>query len=138
MNKQEPISPQQMGALFFAFMTGSSIINIPSPLIGKAGNGAWLSLLILAESVLGMLGCILLFASAVSGFDLCAIQPQADRSMADRNPCRVSAIFNAAYADGDRAGYRSVYEKRDAERNTDVCFQFLDLYGSGLERSRRD
>ncbi|CAM4380754.1 spore germination protein KB [Paenibacillus endophyticus] len=45
MDKQT-VSAYQMGILFFVFMTGSSIINIPGPLIGKANNGAWLSLLI--------------------------------------------------------------------------------------------
>ncbi len=59
MSKQETVSPQQMGVLFFAFMTGSSIINIPSPLIGKAGNGAWLSLLISGGISMGLLGCML-------------------------------------------------------------------------------
>lgn len=59
MNKQETVSPRQMGVLFFTFMTGSSIINIPSPLIGKAGNGAWLSLLISGGISMVMLGCML-------------------------------------------------------------------------------
>ncbi|WP_328285211.1 GerAB/ArcD/ProY family transporter [Paenibacillus alkaliterrae] len=40
------MSHYEIGMLFFVFMTGSSIINIPGPLIGKAGNGAWLSLLL--------------------------------------------------------------------------------------------
>jgi len=34
-----------MSLLFFTFMTGSSIINIPSPLIAFAKNDAWLSLI---------------------------------------------------------------------------------------------
>lgn len=59
MNKQETVSPQQMGVLFFTFMTGSSIINIPSPLIAKAGNGAWLSLLISGGFCMALLGCML-------------------------------------------------------------------------------
>ncbi|MHA6480393.1 GerAB/ArcD/ProY family transporter [Paenibacillus sp. strain BS8-2] len=45
MNKTT-ISHIQIGVLFFVFMTGSSIINIPGPLIARAGNAAWLSLLI--------------------------------------------------------------------------------------------
>ncbi|MEK3885450.1 GerAB/ArcD/ProY family transporter [Paenibacillus sp. PL2-23] len=44
--KKEQISHMQAGVLLFVFMTGSSIINIPGPLIAKAGNGAWISLLL--------------------------------------------------------------------------------------------
>nr|WP_277345881.1 GerAB/ArcD/ProY family transporter [Paenibacillus sp. HB172176] len=40
------MSYRQIGVLLFVFMTGSSTINIPGTLIGKAGNGAWLSLLL--------------------------------------------------------------------------------------------
>ncbi|MGO4542335.1 GerAB/ArcD/ProY family transporter [Paenibacillus sp. 2TAB19] len=43
---KQKISHFQLGVLFFVYMTGSSIINIPGPLIGKAGNGAWISLLV--------------------------------------------------------------------------------------------
>ncbi|MBD2868922.1 GerAB/ArcD/ProY family transporter [Paenibacillus arenilitoris] len=53
------VSHFQMGVLFFVFMTGSSIINIPGPLIGKAGNGAWLSLLLSGGLGFCMLGCVL-------------------------------------------------------------------------------
>lgn len=59
MNKQETVSPRQMGVLFFVYMTGSSIINIPAPLIGKAENGAWLSLLISGSIGMVLLGCML-------------------------------------------------------------------------------
>lgn len=59
MDKLETISPMQMGILFFTYMTGSSIINIPSPLIGKAENGAWLSLLISGAVGMALLGCML-------------------------------------------------------------------------------
>ncbi|SFE61302.1 spore germination protein KB [Paenibacillus algorifonticola] len=45
MNKQK-VSSFQMGVLFFVFMTGSSVIFVPGPLIGKAGAGAWISLLL--------------------------------------------------------------------------------------------
>jgi spore germination protein KB len=46
MNKKEVISSKQIASLLLAFLTGSAIINIPSPLIGFARNGAWVSLLI--------------------------------------------------------------------------------------------
>lgn len=59
MNNQETVSPRQMGLLFFTFMTGSSIINIPAPLIGKAQNGAWLSILISGGIGMGLLACML-------------------------------------------------------------------------------
>ncbi|MCA0758709.1 spore germination protein [Paenibacillus sp. N4] len=45
MNKTT-ISHFQLGVLLFVFMTGSSIINIPGPLIARAGNAAWLSLML--------------------------------------------------------------------------------------------
>jgi spore germination protein KB len=53
MRKQERISSVQMSMLFLIFMTGSSIVIIPAPLTGMAGNGAWISLLI--AYTLGML-----------------------------------------------------------------------------------
>ncbi|WP_337100415.1 GerAB/ArcD/ProY family transporter [Paenibacillus sp. YIM B09110] len=59
MDKLETISAKQMGVLFFTFMTGSSIINIPAPLIGKAQNGALLSLLISGAIGMLLLGCML-------------------------------------------------------------------------------
>ncbi len=46
MQKREQISSAQLGLLFFAGMTGSSIALIPGSLAGAAGNGAWISLLI--------------------------------------------------------------------------------------------
>lgn len=48
-----------MGVLFFVFMTGSSIINVPGPLIGKADNGAWISLLLSGGMGFLLLSCIL-------------------------------------------------------------------------------
>ncbi|CAM4138401.1 spore germination protein [Paenibacillus alkaliterrae] len=59
MNKQEWISSKQMAALFFAFMTGSSIINIPAPLAGAAKNGAWLSPLLANAMAMLLLACML-------------------------------------------------------------------------------
>ncbi|MCR2804600.1 GerAB/ArcD/ProY family transporter [Paenibacillus soyae] len=58
MNK-EWISHVQAGVLFFVFMTGSSIINIPGPLIAKAGNGAWISLLLSGAWGFGVLAMLL-------------------------------------------------------------------------------
>ena len=59
MERQETISSKQMAYLFFGFMTGSSIINVPNPLIGLAQNGAWISLMI--SQIIGffLLGCVL-------------------------------------------------------------------------------
>ena len=59
MDKQQKISHLQIGVLFFVFMTGSSIINIPGPLIARASNGAWLSLLISGGLGMFLLACIL-------------------------------------------------------------------------------
>ncbi|MGG1516460.1 endospore germination permease [Paenibacillus oryzisoli] len=59
MYQKEQINSFQMTLLFFAFMTGSSIVNIPGPLIGFARNGAWLSLLIAMCSGLLMLTGVL-------------------------------------------------------------------------------
>lgn len=44
MNHQ--VTPWQMGVLFLSFMTGSSIVNVPGPVISLAQNGAWISLCI--------------------------------------------------------------------------------------------
>lgn len=49
------ISSTQLGILFFTFLTGSSIINIPGPLIAAANNSAWLSILLSWSA-----GCLLL------------------------------------------------------------------------------
>jgi spore germination protein KB len=59
MNVKETVSPVQMSTLFFIFMTGSAIINIPGPLIGFAKNGAWLSLLISSAFGFLALACML-------------------------------------------------------------------------------
>ncbi|MCU6708760.1 spore germination protein [Paenibacillus sp. J5C_2022] len=53
MKQQEYISSIQMSRIFLFFLTGSSIVIIPSPLTHIAGNGAWISLLI--SLMLGML-----------------------------------------------------------------------------------
>ncbi|MDQ6421630.1 endospore germination permease [Paenibacillus sp. LHD-117] len=56
MQKQEIVSSFQMSMLFLAFLTGSSIVNIPAPLTGAARNGAWISVLLAAA-----MGGLLLF-----------------------------------------------------------------------------
>ncbi|CAN7365667.1 endospore germination permease [Paenibacillus sp. LjRoot153] len=53
--KEYKISARQLGVLFFTYLTGSSIINIPGPLIAVAKNNAWLSILISWTA-----GCLLL------------------------------------------------------------------------------
>lgn len=45
MNKQI-ISQEQLIVLFFVYLTGSVIVNLPGPLIGFAKNGVWISLLL--------------------------------------------------------------------------------------------
>jgi spore germination protein KB len=59
MKDQQQVSASQMASLFFVFMTGSSIINIPSPLIGYAKNGAPLSLLLSLSVGIILLACVL-------------------------------------------------------------------------------
>ncbi|MCD9020464.1 GerAB/ArcD/ProY family transporter [Cohnella silvisoli] len=49
------LTPNQAAVLFFIFLTGSSIINIPAPLILFSHNGAWISLI-----ATGMFGLLLL------------------------------------------------------------------------------
>ncbi|MFC4306778.1 GerAB/ArcD/ProY family transporter [Cohnella boryungensis] len=45
MNKQI-INQDQLIVLFFVYLTGSVIVNLPGPLIGFAHNGVWISLLL--------------------------------------------------------------------------------------------
>ncbi|MCA0758070.1 spore germination protein [Paenibacillus sp. N4] len=59
MKNQETITAGQLARLFFTFMTGSSIINIPAPLISFAKNDAWMSLLVSAVPGLLLLSCLL-------------------------------------------------------------------------------
>lgn len=59
LKAKEQISSSQMSVLFFSFMTGSSIVNIPGPLIGYAKNGAWISLLLSIACGAFFLSCIL-------------------------------------------------------------------------------
>ncbi len=59
MKNREPITAGQMSLLFFTFMTGSSIINIPAPLIAFAKNDAWLSLIISCTIGGLLLSCML-------------------------------------------------------------------------------
>ncbi|MDQ6419659.1 endospore germination permease [Paenibacillus sp. LHD-117] len=66
MNK-EWINHNQAGALFFVFMTGSSIINIPGPLIAMAGNGAWISLLLSGLCGFGVLAMLLYLSGRYPG-----------------------------------------------------------------------
>jgi spore germination protein KB len=59
MKVKEQISSSQMSVIFFSFMTGSAIVNIPGPLIGYAKNGAWISLLLSMSVGIFFLSCIL-------------------------------------------------------------------------------
>ena len=64
---KEQISHIQIGVLFFVFMTGSSIINIPGPLIAKAGNGAWVSLILSSAIGFAILAMLLFLSKRYPG-----------------------------------------------------------------------
>ncbi|PEF61481.1 GerAB/ArcD/ProY family transporter [Bacillus cereus] len=59
MQKKEMVSSQQITALFFSYMLGSAIINIPQPLIQAAHNSVWLSILIANGIGMLLLTCVL-------------------------------------------------------------------------------
>lgn len=46
------ISQEQLIVLFFVYLTGSVIVNLPGPLIGFAHNGVWISLLLSGTAAL--------------------------------------------------------------------------------------
>ncbi|WP_332629514.1 GerAB/ArcD/ProY family transporter [Halalkalibacter flavus] len=58
MRQIETISSWQLASLFLAYMTGSAIINIPTPMVEAAANGAWLSLLIANALGMVLLACV--------------------------------------------------------------------------------
>ncbi|SDD42193.1 spore germination protein KB [Paenibacillus sp. UNCCL117] len=60
MKHNEVVSSGQVASLFLAFMTGSSIINIPGTVVGLARQGAWISLL-LSSACGGLLLAFVLF-----------------------------------------------------------------------------
>lgn len=59
MTDQNRIGSGQMAVLFLFFMTGSSIVIVPSPLTHIAGNGAWISLLVAMAASIPLLAGIL-------------------------------------------------------------------------------
>ncbi|WP_168122851.1 endospore germination permease [Paenibacillus sp. HB172176] len=59
MNSKEYISSIQLSMLFLFFITGSSIVIIPSPLTNVAGNGAWIALLLSFGMGMCLLACLL-------------------------------------------------------------------------------
>lgn len=59
MQEHDRVKPSQMAALLLSFTTGSTIIFIPSPVIGAAGNGAWLSFLLSGAIGIILTGCVL-------------------------------------------------------------------------------
>ncbi|UKS28248.1 spore germination protein [Paenibacillus sp. HWE-109] len=59
MKNMESISSFQVGMLFLAGMTGSSIVLIPGPLAGAAKNGAWISFLLAFALGMFILTCVL-------------------------------------------------------------------------------
>ncbi|WP_062050095.1 GerAB/ArcD/ProY family transporter [Bacillus sp. JCM 19034] len=52
---KEIVSDHQMSFIFLCYMIGSALVNIPSPLIGNAGNAAWISLILASVISLGLL-----------------------------------------------------------------------------------
>ncbi|WP_274649820.1 GerAB/ArcD/ProY family transporter [Paenibacillus humicola] len=71
MNRDKTlISANQAAILLFVFLTCSSITNIPSPLIGLAGNAAWISLLVSASLGLLLLVPVAWLARAYPGQSL--------------------------------------------------------------------
>jgi spore germination protein KB len=59
MKVKRHVSAYQMSFLLYTFMTGSSLVNIPGPLIGYAKNGAWISLLLSMTAGMAVLSCVL-------------------------------------------------------------------------------
>jgi spore germination protein KB len=59
MRKEEKVSSGQMMSLFFSFILGSAIINIPQPLVHAAMNGAWMSVII--ANLVGILLLVCIF-----------------------------------------------------------------------------
>ena len=73
MKDRETISITQMATLFFTFVTGSSMIVIPGPLITMAFNAAWLSILISLAAGLLLLHIIFYLHSLHPGLTFIAI-----------------------------------------------------------------
>jgi len=73
IHNRETISSFQLGSLFFIFLTGSSIVNIPSPLISESHNAAWLSLLISGLAGVVMLAMLVALHQRYPGCDYVAI-----------------------------------------------------------------
>jgi spore germination protein KB len=59
MKGQQQVTPTQLSMLFFIFLTGPAVIVIPAPLIGNAGSGMWLSLLLSFMGALALLFVVL-------------------------------------------------------------------------------
>ncbi|MEC1903558.1 GerAB/ArcD/ProY family transporter [Priestia megaterium] len=70
MKKRETVSSWQMATLLLAFMTGSTIINIPAPLVSLAKNGAWLSIVFGTGIGMLFLSCILYLHRQYPGLTL--------------------------------------------------------------------
>lgn len=69
-SNRESVSPGQMATLFFSFMTGSSIVNVPGPVIAFAGNAAWISLLLSTVVGFGLLLAIMAWHKKHPSFTL--------------------------------------------------------------------
>ncbi|MFA9458634.1 endospore germination permease [Halalkalibacter sp. AB-rgal2] len=64
---KEIVSDHQMAFIFLCYMVGSALVNIPSPLITNAENGAWISLLLTSIVGFGILIVILYLNKAHRG-----------------------------------------------------------------------
>jgi len=60
--EKETIDARQLAILYVSFMTGSSIVYIPNPMIHFAGNMAWLSMIVSTLMGFLLLGCVLYLA----------------------------------------------------------------------------
>ncbi|ULL15062.1 spore gernimation protein [Paenibacillus sp. H1-7] len=75
--RKETISVAQLSALFLISLTGSSIVNIPQPLIGASSNAAWISILLAYGLGLPALICILYLYRRYPGLTIVEILKQA-------------------------------------------------------------
>lgn len=65
------ISQEQLIVLFFVYLTGSVIVNLPGPLIGFAQNGVWISLLLSGTAALIQLLLVLYLDKEYPGLSFC-------------------------------------------------------------------
>lgn len=74
-------------------MTGSAIINIPGPLIARAGNGAWISLLLSGAAGFACLGMLLFLSGRYPGLTYIDYS----RKLVGRLPTLVLGVLSLTY-----------------------------------------